>query len=112
MIIRLATLDDIPGIMQLIAGVVPVMVAAGNYQWDNTYPNAAVFEADIVKKQLWVADGGGDIAGVTRRNRTGIQLSYRKDFDTFAEFFTNERKRRRRAINWQLIVDNEQLETD
>ena len=26
----------------------------------------------------------GDIAGVTRRNRTGIQLSYRKDFDTFA----------------------------
>ena len=38
----------------------------------------------------------GDIAGVTRRNRTGVQLSYRKDFDTFAEFFTNERKRRRR----------------
>ena len=35
----------------------------------------------------------GDIAGVTRRNRTGIQLSYRKDFDTFAEFFTNEKKR-------------------
>ncbi|MEO6136810.1 MAG: translocation/assembly module TamB domain-containing protein [Ginsengibacter sp.] len=36
----------------------------------------------------------GDIAGVTRRNRTGIQLSYRKDFDTFAEFFTNDRRRR------------------
>jgi hypothetical protein len=37
----------------------------------------------------------GDIAGVTRRNRTGIQLSYRKDFDTFKEFFTNEKRRRR-----------------
>jgi len=37
----------------------------------------------------------GDIAGVTRRNRTGIQLSYRKDFDTFAEFFTNEKRQRR-----------------
>ena len=37
----------------------------------------------------------GDIAGVTRRNRTGVQLSYRKDFDTFAEFFTNESKRKR-----------------
>ncbi len=36
----------------------------------------------------------GDIAGVTRRNRTGIQLSYRKNFDTFEEFFTNERKRK------------------
>jgi hypothetical protein len=37
----------------------------------------------------------GDLVGVTRRNRTGIQLSYRKDFDTFAEFFTNEKRRRR-----------------
>ncbi len=37
----------------------------------------------------------GDIAGVTRRNRTGIQLSYRKDFDTFAEFFTNEKKQKK-----------------
>ncbi len=37
----------------------------------------------------------GDIAGVTRRNRTGIQLSYRKDFDSFTEFFTNEKRRRR-----------------
>ncbi|MEO8720898.1 MAG: translocation/assembly module TamB domain-containing protein [Ginsengibacter sp.] len=37
----------------------------------------------------------GDIAGVTRRNRTGVQLSYRKDFDTFAEFFTNEKRQRR-----------------
>lgn len=39
----------------------------------------------------------GDIAGVTRRNRTGIQLSYRKDFDSFTEFFTNERKRNVKA---------------
>jgi hypothetical protein len=37
----------------------------------------------------------GDIAGVTRRNRTGIQLSYRKDFDSFTEFFTNQKRGRR-----------------
>ncbi|MEO6818162.1 MAG: translocation/assembly module TamB domain-containing protein [Ginsengibacter sp.] len=37
----------------------------------------------------------GDLAGITRRNRTGIQLSYRKDFDTFEEFFTNRRRRAR-----------------
>ena len=29
----------------------------------------------------------GDIAGVTRRNRTGILLSYRKDFNSFYELF-------------------------
>lgn len=37
----------------------------------------------------------GDISGITRRNRTGVQLSYRKEFDTFEEFFTNEKRRRR-----------------
>jgi hypothetical protein len=37
----------------------------------------------------------GDISGITRRNRTGVQLSYRKEFDTFEEFSTNEKKRRR-----------------
>lgn len=65
MIIRPAMPNDIPGIMQLIAEVVPVMNAAGNFQWDSTYPNAAVFEKDIALNQLWVADADGDIAGVS-----------------------------------------------
>src|ERR1700710_1840381 len=64
MTIRLATLNDIPGIMQLIAEVVPAMNALGNYQWDGTYPNAGVFEKDIALSQLWVADTDGDIAGI------------------------------------------------
>jgi GNAT superfamily N-acetyltransferase len=63
--IRPATLQDVPGILQVIAEVVPLMIASGNFQWDNTYPNAAVFEEDIALGQLWVADAGGDIAGVT-----------------------------------------------
>ncbi len=37
----------------------------------------------------------GDISGNIRRNRTGVQLSYRKEFDSFEEFFTNEKKKRR-----------------
>ena len=65
MIIRPAILNDIPGIMQLIAEVVPVMNAGGNFQWDNSYPNAEVFEKDIELSQLWVADADGDIAGVS-----------------------------------------------
>ncbi|MGH2646280.1 MAG: translocation/assembly module TamB domain-containing protein, partial [Ginsengibacter sp.] len=36
----------------------------------------------------------GDLLGITRRNRTGIQLSYRKEFDSFTEFFTNDRKKK------------------
>ena len=34
----------------------------------------------------------GDIAGVTRRNRTGVLLSYRKDFDTFYELLFGRKR--------------------
>ena len=65
MTIRLATLDDVLAIMQLVAAVIPVMQASGNFQWDNTYPNAKVFENDIALNQLWVADVDGEIGGIT-----------------------------------------------
>ena len=65
MSIRIATLLDIPAIMQVITDVVPIMRAAGNLQWDDTYPNPQVFEEDIKAGQLWVTDVDGEIAGVT-----------------------------------------------
>jgi len=65
MIIRLANLLDIEPIMQLIAQVVPVMNASGNFQWDNTYPTVEVFRNDIALQQLWVAEVDGNVAGVT-----------------------------------------------
>jgi ribosomal protein S18 acetylase RimI-like enzyme len=65
MIVRLATLTDIPGVMQLIAEVVPAMNAAGNFQWDSNYPDKQVFEKDISLGQLWVAEIEGDIAGIS-----------------------------------------------
>ena len=62
--IRLATLNDIEPIMHLVAEVVPLMNASGNFQWDDNYPNAGVFEKDIVLNQLWVAELADEIAGV------------------------------------------------
>jgi ribosomal protein S18 acetylase RimI-like enzyme len=64
MVIRKATFEDLDGIMMLIAAVVPIMNAAGNFQWDSNYPNRQVFENDINKNQLWVADVDRAIAGV------------------------------------------------
>jgi ribosomal protein S18 acetylase RimI-like enzyme len=64
MLIRRAVSDDVQAIMQLIAEVVPAMNAAGNFQWDSTYPNAQVFEKDIALNQLWVAEIDGAIAGL------------------------------------------------
>ncbi|RZK54084.1 MAG: GNAT family N-acetyltransferase, partial [Hymenobacter sp.] len=44
--------------------VVPLMNAAGNYQWTSEYPNEAVFERDIERQHLWVAELGGGLVGV------------------------------------------------
>ncbi|QIL40024.1 GNAT family N-acetyltransferase [Pedobacter sp. HDW13] len=65
MTIRLAETTDIAGIMQLVRKVVPLMQAAGNFQWGNDYPNPEVFEKDIALAQLWVAEIDNQIAGVT-----------------------------------------------
>jgi ribosomal protein S18 acetylase RimI-like enzyme len=62
--IRLATNDDIPNVMQIVRGVVPLMRAAGNLQWDDIYPNAEVFQQDVQLGQLWVAEVDGTVAGV------------------------------------------------
>ncbi|ALL05985.1 GCN5 family acetyltransferase [Pedobacter sp. PACM 27299] len=64
MVIRQATLNDISPIMELVKAVVPLMNAAGNWQWDDTYPNPAVFEKDISLHQLWLADIEGAIVGI------------------------------------------------
>lgn len=65
MTIRLATPADIPALLSLLRHVVPQMQASGNFQWDDTYPNATVFSNDIAKEQLWVADIDGQLAGVS-----------------------------------------------
>ena len=65
MFIRLATPTDIPLLLALLRRVVPQMQASGNFQWDDTYPNATVFGNDISKEQLWVADIDGQVAGVS-----------------------------------------------
>lgn len=62
--IRLATNGDVPGLMDLVQRVVPLMRAAGNLQWGNDYPNAKVFANDIERRELWVAEVDGSLAGV------------------------------------------------
>jgi GNAT superfamily N-acetyltransferase len=62
--LRFASLSDIPAIMAVVRRVVPLMRASGNLQWDENYPNPAVFERDIALNQLWLAEIDGQIAGV------------------------------------------------
>jgi GNAT superfamily N-acetyltransferase len=62
--LRKAVSEDIPAIMALVRLVVPLMRAIGNLQWDDDYPNPAVFESDVNLGQLWLAEIDGEIAGV------------------------------------------------
>lgn len=62
--IRLATTEDLPVLMALVRRVVPMMVAAGNFQWDEVYPNSEVFGQDIALAQLWVAEGAAGLGGM------------------------------------------------
>ena len=62
--LRYATLADVPAVLDLIHRIVPAMLAGGNRQWDESYPNARVFEYDVARRQLWIAEVEGQIAGV------------------------------------------------
>lgn len=62
--IRRATVADLPAIVALVQAVVPLMNASGNYQWTSDYPNEAVFNQDIARQHLWVAELAGQLAGV------------------------------------------------
>ncbi|MBC7449038.1 MAG: GNAT family N-acetyltransferase [Hymenobacteraceae bacterium] len=62
--LRLATAADLPAILALVAEVVPLMRAAGNQQWGSDYPNETVFQQDIAREQLWVAESGNALVGV------------------------------------------------
>jgi ribosomal protein S18 acetylase RimI-like enzyme len=61
---RLAVHEDLPALMRLVRRVVPLMRATGNLQWDENYPDEAVFRRDIDMKQLWIGEIGTEIAGV------------------------------------------------
>ena len=56
--------EDVEPVMDLIRRVVPLMQAAGNGQWDATYPNPEVFTQDLERGQLWVMEEAGRLAGV------------------------------------------------
>jgi ribosomal protein S18 acetylase RimI-like enzyme len=64
MLIRRATRQDLPALMALMRKVVPLMRAAGNLQWDENYPDEAVFSKDIEHDHLWIAEIDSSIAGI------------------------------------------------
>lgn len=61
---RLAVLDDITDIMDLIKSAVGNMIKQGIYQWDEIYPQRSDFEEDINKNTLYLAIEKEDLVAI------------------------------------------------
>ncbi|PJJ53072.1 GNAT family N-acetyltransferase [Hymenobacter chitinivorans] len=79
--IRLATPADVPAILNLVRRVVPLMQASGNQQWSADYPNEAVFQDDIARQQLWVAESDAQIVGVAALTQDQDEEYAQADWD-------------------------------
>jgi ribosomal protein S18 acetylase RimI-like enzyme len=63
-VLRPATVADIPAILSIVRAVVPIMQAGGNFQWTTKYPDAEVFIKDIANGDGWVAEVNGQVGAV------------------------------------------------
>ena len=61
--IRLATKDDIPLILDITKACAKAMILKGIYQWNSHYPNQAAFENDINRKELYVLEKRKEVIG-------------------------------------------------
>ncbi|QNH62526.1 GNAT family N-acetyltransferase [Hymenobacter sediminicola] len=84
-IIRLATFPDLPAILHIVRRVVPLMNAAGNWQWTTEYPNEDVFRRDIKKGHLWVAELNEEVAAVAALTHNDQDPEYAQADWDFAE---------------------------
>ncbi|RPD49529.1 GNAT family N-acetyltransferase [Hymenobacter sediminis] len=84
-LLRLATPSDVPAILALIRRVVPLMQASGNQQWSLDYPNEEVFQQDIAKGHLWVAELDGAVAAVAALTHNDQDAEYAQADWDFAE---------------------------
>lgn len=76
LVLRLATPTDVPAIMALVRRVVPLMHESGNFQWTTDYPNEAVFQDDIRRQQLWVAEREGQLLGIAALTNNAQDAEY------------------------------------
>lgn len=67
--IRKAILQDLNSIMEILAKIIEEMHAYNNFQWDENYPQASDFAADIEKGELFVSERENKVVGFICINR-------------------------------------------
>ncbi|WP_249310167.1 GNAT family N-acetyltransferase [Bacillus sp. FJAT-49736] len=61
--IRKGRETDIPSIVKMVQETVEIMKEENIDQWDDTYPTAKIFEADILNESLFVLEEDGKVIG-------------------------------------------------
>ena len=65
MLIRLATLADLPEFARIYAAAKEYMKASGNpHQWSGAYPDPDTLREDIARRQLYAVEEEGTVHGV------------------------------------------------
>lgn len=67
--IRKATMNDLGSIMEILQKIIIEMHGYNNFQWDENYPQAKNFAADIENGDLFVSERENKIAGFICINR-------------------------------------------
>lgn len=67
--IRKATMNDLEAIMEILRKIIVEMHGYNNFQWDENYPQAKDFAADITKGELFVAVRENKVIGFICINR-------------------------------------------
>ncbi len=69
--IRLAKEADLEQIMIIVQEVIEEMHARGSVQWSTDYPKRTDFHRDINKRELYVFEQRGEVAGMCTFSETG-----------------------------------------
>ena len=85
--IRKANINDIEKIMLVVDDAVTLLKNKGVNQWQNGYPNPAVFKNDISLGTLWVVELDGKLAGVCNLSMEKDE-SYEKIYE--GKWLTND----------------------
>lgn len=67
--LRIAVLDDIPQIMDIITKTILEMHSYQNYQWDENYPQARDFQEDIVAGDLYIIERDANLVAFVCVNK-------------------------------------------
>ena len=66
---RLATLKDLPAVMDIVRQTIAGLLAIGDAQWGEDYPTQADFRADIENGELHVWEENGRVAALVCLNQ-------------------------------------------